>query len=200
MALITAAEARQEIPELTGTSEDTLLESLILQAGGMIARFCSYPPASAGAEPTMESASYTRYYDGPGGRILTLDVRPVTAVASIYDDIDLTWGADTLIASSNYAILDGTTGRVLLTATSGESFSGAEMAIKATFTAGYTTVPDSLKRAARELVKSLWTNRPTQRPDERDPGDRNALPRHVANLLRAGGYVLPRAYTPTGAS
>ncbi len=199
MALITAAEARQEIPELTGTAEDTLIESLILQAGGMIARFCAYPPASAGAEPTMESTSYVRYYDGPGGRMLSLDVRPVTAVASIYDDVDLTWGADTLIASSNYAIRDGTTGRVLLTAASGEGFSTGEHAIKATFIAGYTTVPDSLKRAARELVKALWTNRPTQRPDEREPGDRTALPRHVSNLLRSGGFVLPRAYTPTGA-
>ena len=117
MALITAAEARGHIPQLTGTAEDTLLDLWIARIGAVFAAWCDYPPATAGAAPTMESTSYTRYIDGPGGRELTLDVWPVTAVGSIYDDANWTWAAADLVASGDYAILDGSIGLVLLTET-----------------------------------------------------------------------------------
>lgn len=163
MALISATEARGHIPQLTGTAEDALLELWIARVGAVFAAWCGYPPASAGAAPSMESASYTRYLDGPGGRDLVLDVWPVTAVASIYDDANWTWAAADLVASADYAILDGSTGLVLLTetATHGE-WSLSRRAIKATFTAGYSTVPAALKMAAILAVRNAWNLRSEQ--------------------------------------
>ena len=146
MALITAAEARGHIPQLTGTAEDTLLDLWIARIGEVFARWCGYPPATAGASATMESAAYTRYFDGPGGRELTLDVWPVVSVAS-----------------GDYAILDGSIGLVLLTETATHgTWSGSKRAIKATFTAGYATVPYALKMAAILAVRNAWNLRAEQ--------------------------------------
>lgn len=163
MALITAAEARGHIPQLTGTAEDALIDLWIARIGEVFARWCGYPPATAGASATMESAAYTRYFDGPGGRELTLDVWPVTAVASIYDDAGWSWAAADLVASGDYAILDGSTGLVLLTETATHGgWSGSRRAIKATFTAGYATVPYALKMAAIVAVRNAWNLRAEQ--------------------------------------
>jgi|APGre2960657373_1045057.scaffolds.fasta_scaffold00156_12 hypothetical protein len=163
MALITAAEARGHIPQLTGTAEDTLLDLWIGRIGAVFAAWCDYPPSTAGAAPTMESTSYTRYIDGPGGRELTLDVWPVTAVGSIYDDANWTWAAADLVASGDYAILDGSIGLVLLTETASHgSWGTARRALKVTFTAGYTTIPAALKMAAILAVRNAWNLRAEQ--------------------------------------
>lgn len=166
MALVTPAEAKIHIPELVGTLEDANLTTLIGRVGGAFARWCGYPPGSGpttGLIPTMESAAYVRYLDGPGGRELALDIQPVVSVASIYDDSDWTWGADTLVAAGDYAISDAERGLVLLTATSTHgSWSVARRAIKATYTAGFATVPADLKWAAILAVRAVWTGRREQ--------------------------------------
>ena len=201
MALITAAQAREQIPELTGVAMDTLLESLIDATGRIFARWCGYPAPSVGADPTMEPASYTRYYRGPGGRVLRLDVTPVNSITSIYDDPDGDWGADDLVASGDYSILDGTTGTVLLASTSTHgAWSGqsrdAIPAIKVTYSAGYVAVPDGLAHLAKLAVKAMWTARPTQRPEERGDGALEALiPAAVRQGLQL--YRLPRAVVPS---
>jgi len=159
MALITAAEAKANIPELTGTDEDSALDTLIAAVGGAMAQWCGYPPASASATPTMESTSYVRYLDGPGGRVLTLDVLPVTAVTSIYDDIEWTWGSDALVAAADYGsgAWEGAVGSVLLIETSTHgAWSKARRSIKATFTAGFATVPAPVKRACVLAVRHHW--------------------------------------------
>ena len=192
-SLVTVAECKALIPELTGTAMDTVIESLAAQVSTLIARHCGYPAASAGAAPTMDSASYVRYYDGPGGRDLDLEVYPVTAVASVYDDADRTWGASTLIDSANYTLIDG---RRLLLA-SGYSFSTAKGAIKVSFTAGDATPDDGLKRIAIMAVREAWAARGTPR-DDNAPA-LVGLSAAVRAELNRGGYVLPRVYVPSGA-
>lgn len=199
MPLMTASEARAYLPGLTGTGEDTLIDALILRAGGLMAAWCGYPAASATVDPTMESASYTRYYDGPGGRDIVLDVWPVTAITSIYDDPTGDYGATSLVDSGDYAIIAGTRGLVRLTSTSTHgAWSTGDQTIKVAFTAGYSTVGPSLKHLCGQTVKHLWQLRRQQGAASSTQGgatvsreEAAALPIEVRHGL--GPYILPRA-------
>ena len=159
MALISAAEARAYIRGLTGTAEDTLLGTLIDRAGAAFARYCAFPAASAGGMPTIESTAYTRYLDGPGGNTLRLGVRPILSVTSIHDDPDRTYGSDDLIAAADYEVF-GEDGIVVLKTTGATTaFSQSYRAIKAIYTAGYSTVPDDVKHAACLQVRWWYEGR-----------------------------------------
>lgn len=160
---MTAAQLREVIPELTGTTEDTTLATLIARVDAAFARYCGYPPATAIATPTLESASYVLYLTGAGTRFLTLPIRPVTAVASVYDDLDLDFNdAADLVASADYALRwDPARGQQLvLTSTSAHgSWSTAAGAIKLTCTAGFTTVPSDILEAVRLAARQWWDRR-----------------------------------------
>ena len=167
MALLTAAEARVYLPALSGTAEDSTLDTLIARVGAAVARYLGYPPATVGANPTVESASYT-LYSGPhlggvevseDGRRLYLPVRPLTAIASIYDDPNEEYGAATLLGSSDYAIV-GDDGEVRLKplATWG-GFSDVPFSVKIACTAGYTSVPAEINHAAGLTVAHVYARR-----------------------------------------
>ena len=202
MALISTTEAKQMIPALSGSTEDTLLGVLISAAGQAMAAWCGYPTASSGAAPTMESTTYARYQDGPGGRLLTLDVWPVTSVTSIYDSEDRRYGADDLVASGDYTLVEGDIGLVELDwdATHG-AWSTAPRAIKATYVAGWATVPESLKQAARIAVRALYDKRQTISFTSQSMSGVSVglvtpahLPDETKQLLAP--YRLPRALVP----
>jgi len=203
MALITTSEAKQQIPALTGTTDDALLTELILVAGGLIGTYLGYPPASAGGTPSAESVNYTRYQDGPGGRILTLEVLPVTAVSSIYDDTSWDYTATYLVASGDYAIVDGERGMVILTSTATHgSWTTGKRAIKASYTAGFATVPDWLQHAARITVRALYDLRNSQGKENKSEGGVNvsftkpaAIPDEAVQILAP--HRLPRALEPS---
>lgn len=149
MALITAAEARAFLPSNQGTADDALLDTLIARCGAFFARYCGYPPASAGVAATMETATYTRYLDGNGTRDLRLGVAPVQSVTSIYDDVDQDFAAATLVASGDYAITDANEALIRLTSTAAHGqWNKSKGTIKATFVAGFSTVPADVKQAA----------------------------------------------------
>lgn len=191
MALITTTEAKQQIPGLSGTADDALLTEFISVAGGLIAKYLGYPSATVGGTPTAESASYTRYLDGPGGRLLSLDVYPVTAVSSIYDDPAWDYTASYLVSGTDYAIVEGDRGMIMLSSTSTHgAWSAEKRAIKATFTAGYATVPDWLQQAARITVRALYDSRNSQGKENKSEGGVNvsfvkaaALPAEAKQIL-----------------
>lgn len=160
MAIITAAEARSLIPGLSGTGEDAALVVLASQVDAFIADYVGMPLPATGHPKTMESASYTLYREGLGGRFLWLPVTPVTAVTSIHDDTGLTYGSDSLVDSGDYT-LHGTEGLVLLTeaSTHGSWSVRVPRAIKVSFTAGFAATPAPLKRAAERLVQHWWSAR-----------------------------------------
>jgi hypothetical protein len=111
MALLTAAEFRGYYPLLTGTAEDTAVDTVVSAVGALMARTCGYPRTDAGTW-TMESATYTKHYDGPTlrhPRCLDLGLWPVVSVTSAHADADWAYGADTLIASGDL-VLDGARG------------------------------------------------------------------------------------------
>ena len=200
MPLLTAAQARDKLPAQTGTGEDTLLDTLILGVGGAFARHCGYPSASAGAEPTMLSTAYTRYFDGPGGRDLYLDVWPVTAITSIEDDPDRDFdGTSHLVASSDYNLRKGEYGHVILksTATHGRWLERSGC-IKAVFTAGFSSAPATLSELAKHAVRHAYDLRATQGKTNASQGgvsigfrDEDFLPALVRQGL--GTYRLPTA-------
>ena len=198
MPLITASEARDFLPALTGTGEDSLLERLISRAGTLFARHCGYPPASAGASPTMQTATYTRYLDGRGGRDLSPDILPVQSITSIYDDLLLDFGASTLVSSDDYALLsDGEVSRVRLTSTATHGvWQRGEGNCKATFVAGFATVPDDLKLACALMVRHWYDLRQVVGKSSQSGGNVSiglrdeTIPDSVRQLLSA--YRLPR--------
>ena len=74
MALATAAQMREYLRVLTGTAEDSLIDSLIARFDGLASGWCGYP--TEGAAPTFESATYTHYFDGDGARRSTSGCSP----------------------------------------------------------------------------------------------------------------------------
>ena len=163
MALITTAEAKAYIPTLStsSTSDDTLLTNLTTRFDRLAASYCGFIPQSDGTM-SLESGTYVEILNGPGGRELYLTAKPVTAIASIYDDPDLDYtdSAD-LIAASDYT-LHGLEGLVVLdwNATDG-TFSDTYRAIKVTYTAGFTssTMPPTVKHAACIQVAHWYASR-----------------------------------------
>jgi hypothetical protein len=161
MALITAAEARAYIPGLTGSGEDTALDTLIAQAGEMMARWCGYPAVSSGTAPTMEDQTYTLYGgdSGAGVRVsgarLILPVSPVLSITSIYDSVQWTYGASDLVASGDY-VLNGDLGEVYLLPTASHAWTCEDRGLRVVCVAGYSTIPDALKALCGRLVHHLW--------------------------------------------
>ena len=164
MALMTAAEARAYLPNIQGTAIDSELVTLIARFDAVAAQWCGFPDSpggTVGAVQTLESASYVLYLDGPDpgdSSLLWLGVWPVTAIGSIYSDPIREYGSDTLVASSDYTLF-GDQGLVELSADSGESWSKRQRAIKATVTAGFSTVPSALKHAAGIQVAHWFRSR-----------------------------------------
>jgi hypothetical protein len=154
MALCTADQARDLIPGLAGTAQATLLASLCDRASEVIALWCGYGPASAGAAATMEGTTYTEYLDGPvldEPRALRLPHRPIVSVTSIHDDASWSYGSDSLVSSGGYTI-DGTAGIVWATPSGGHSWSRGRRNIRAVYVAGFVTVPGGLVQACALLV------------------------------------------------
>ena len=176
MALITAPQAREKIPSLSGTGEDTLLDTMIAAAGVAFARYCGYPAASVGGNPSMEAATYTRYMDGPRpsattpegraleARCLTLEVWPVNSITSIEDDP--TWdfdGASYLVASTDYTLRDGNRGLVVLKSTAAHGqWSSIDGAIKVVYSGGFSAGPATLKELCKHAVRHAYDLRATQ--------------------------------------
>jgi hypothetical protein len=179
MALLSAAEARAWLPSLTGPAEDTTIDTFISRMDGIIAEYLGFPPASTGAAPTADSATYTLYSDAggypvrvaEGGTVLRLPARPVTSVTSIH--IDPLWehGASTLVASTDY-VIDGDAGEVRLkpTRTLG-AFSTGPRVVKVVCVAGYSTTPGWLEEAAGLTFRHAWGRRHTGSAPEVAQGD-----------------------------
>lgn len=205
MALVTAAQARLALPGLTGTGEDTNIGTVIARVGAIFARWCGYPPASAGAVCTMESTSYTLYSGHAGhvdvleGRYLRLRVWPVTAISAIYDDPNEAYG--TAVTASLYEIVDGNEGLVRYTIAGGGAWSEPSdaftRAIKVSCTAGFSTVPADLEHAAVMMTKHLWNLRHTAGKSNVNAGQSSAqvrdeeIPAAVREVL--GRFRLPGA-------
>lgn len=159
MSLPTAANIQSlRIPQLTGTSEATLLTSLIAAADGVIAEYCLFPPASAGVKATLEAVSRTIYLDGPGRcdpTALVLGVRPVTSVTSIKQDSSGDWSYATTESASNYT-LDGLTGKVYSKPGTSLAWQSTRRGIQVVCVAGFDTSTHANLLLAIGTLVAYW--------------------------------------------
>lgn len=156
MALLTSTEAKAMKPDLTGTAQDTLIDTLIGRADERLATWCGYPNYDSSVIPSLTSQTYTQYLDGPSWenqQVLAVPFFPLGSITSIHDDPgDRSYGAATLVASSDYET-DAYRGLVILTPTAVQgSWSKGFRAQKIITAAGWSTVPELLKQAGAELV------------------------------------------------
>jgi len=198
MALVTVAQVKVYLPHVlaASTSEDSTLTTMIARAEAVIAENCGYPPVTVGTAPTLDSSAYTRYLDGPGGKELVIDVWPVTAITSIYDDPAWTWAAASLVASADYTLLDGDHGLIVLKETAAHGgWNRARKSVKATVTAGFTSAPANLAHAICLLVATYHKRRSSTGVERQSTADgasvemERGLPKEVAELL--GPFLLP---------
>lgn len=156
MALLTSTEAKAIKPDLSGTAQDTLIDTLIGRADQVLATWCGYPVYDSSTIPSLTQQTYTQYLDGPtweDSKVLAVPFFPLGTITSIHDDpTDRTYGAATLVDSGDYD-LDSYRGLVILTQSSVQGFwSKGFRAQKIITQAGWATVPEALKHAGAELV------------------------------------------------
>jgi len=154
MAILTAAEVRAvALPALTGTTEDTILDTLIARADVAIARHLRWPAPASGT-PTLEAASYVllpERVDYLDSTLLSVGMRPIVSITSITVD-DGTGAYSTTLAGSAYA-LRGAAGRIKRI--DGDPWIVDYLAAgwyKVTVSAGFGTIPADIKQAACLLV------------------------------------------------
>lgn len=196
MPLITPTEARTYLPQTSG--DETLISTLIDEAGEMMAIYCGYARPSASTAPTMLSTSYTLFLDSVGRSFVRLPCAPITAVSALYDDPDRQYGAATAIGSTYREIAGDAADTIELLPTYG-IFSGTELAptrraIKVSVTAGFATADAELKAICGWLVKHLFEQR--RRGQQAGAEDNGAASPRIPAALRSrlGRYMLPAAF------
>jgi len=164
MALLSSTTLRTDyLPEVQAadTASMTTLAAALARAEATIAEHLGYP----GASPTWESTSYTLRLRAVVGDRLILPVAPVTAIASVYQDESMVFGADTAVSPADYEREDlkgGAILHLLPEATSVATWSDKHRAVKVTCTAGYANeaaIPKGLAHAVYGWVADWWLRR-----------------------------------------
>ena len=141
MALVSNTTAKLYIPELSGSTMDTLITDIIARVEATFARLLGFPENTSG-EHTLNAADYILYEDGPmysNSEVIQLSVKPIVTVTSVHSDVDRAYGSATLIASSEYE-LDKENAKIIQkpnTATT--SFDQGYRALKIVCNCGYNT-------------------------------------------------------------
>lgn len=198
MALITAAQFREHTPQLTGTAEDTLLDTLIARADALMAAYCRWPRTTQAAY-TLQSATYTMYPRPLQGepRALNLDFRWVSPSPAPTAYIDPLWayGASTEVDEADL-LIDDENGLLWLLPTAGSFvvWSTGLRDNKVSFVGGFATTPPELVAIAAYAVRHLLGrnrtggNVATRAGETFTPADADALlPKAVKEAL--GPYL-----------
>lgn len=176
-ALITLQEAKDHLG-ITGSSYDDRLEDLINGASDFSDRYTN--------NNIVEDTYTDVLYDGNNSDFLLIPVTPLTAVASLYIDGSRIFDASSLVDTDDYDIRD----QVGIVLFDGRKFTHGKHTVKVTYTAGYSTVPETIKLAVKLWVeyyfrltdsKNLGLKSYSQQGDNysRDPG----LPKEIMELL-----------------
>ncbi len=183
-AWVSLAETK-EFMGISGSSDDDLLTSLINYCFSALEDYLGRQ---------IKSRTYTEErYDGDGTDTLIVYQYPITAISSIYDDPSLGFNSDTLIDSDDYLIddQDRYPGRIRL---AGEdalslSFAKGKTNIKITYTAGYVTIPNTLKFGLLTYITSAYNKRKGHGTVVQSLGgqsvtwERMGIPREVKDII-----------------
>lgn len=142
-ALTTLADVKEALG-ITDNTQDSLLTNLINRATDIIEKYCD--------GRRFASTDYTNEeYDGDGSHFLTLKNFPVSALTSVQRMTgDFTTPSWDTLDSSMYKYLDEE-GQIYYTG----GFSSGIRNYRASYTAGYTTIPNDLAQACITLVSYL---------------------------------------------
>jgi len=159
---LTGAQIRLLIPGLTGTAEDTNLDTLSDRADAAIARWIGFPATSTGPWAyTVSSATYIHYsglHFSPRPRWFFLPLRPVVSITTLEEDTTQTETLAT-VASTDYTV-DVLSGRVdLLNGDTHGAFLVSHRALKVTYVGGYATIPADITQAGILLIRHWWDRR-----------------------------------------
>ena len=142
MALVSTTVLKEYLPEIQGTGADSDLSSLIIRVESAIATWLGFPIADSSSSPSLDSATFTIYLDGPAYSdplVLNIPLRPLVSITSIHSDPNQEYDSNSLIDASTYSI-DLKLGRVFLSPTNAtDGFDRAFRALKVIAVAGYAT-------------------------------------------------------------
>lgn len=163
MSLDTLANVKTRLG-VSGTADDSLLNLLIDSAEDWIANWCGRDFAGG---------SFTEYFPG-NVEFLHLANFPVTALTSVKVDPAGAFGADTVIASSNYAVhtergvIQSKVGPFVAVAlrdglvnADRDAWTRSPRSIQVVYSTG-TTVPDDVKEAHAQMVGHWYRQVKTQ--------------------------------------
>lgn len=147
----------------TGSADDTKLQLILDSVESAIEQWC---------KRTFAEDTYTEFYDGGGGKLLSLDHRPATAITGLWVDQDGYYGSPADAFPDSGEWIEGTDFAMkrsdqsekngsLLVALRGTGniafgyFPCGDGNIKVTYTAGYDPIPDDLALATWLLGMSV---------------------------------------------
>lgn len=134
---------------ITGTSQDNLIRRKINQATDMIESYCGKNNGQHFA-----STSYVEDYDGTGTNQLILKNRPVISFTSLQQRSTTENISDFDTVSSDDYFVDLTAGVIDCVFTLSENWN----IYRATYTAGFATIPSDLAEACVMLASALVDN------------------------------------------
>lgn len=160
MALVTLADVKIFLG-ISGSTKDALLNLLIDQASTLIESLC---------DVTFSSTAYTELIDGNGTREILLRHSPVITFTSLekrtaFDNTD-SWET---IATSDYWV-ETDSGKVTKTSSYADwdvvhkdpslsdemTFDYGKQNYRATYTAGYATIPNDIQMAVMTVISSFY--------------------------------------------
>lgn len=160
MALPTAAQIRAlNLPNISGTGEDTYLGTQIAAADAAIADYCVFPRLSPAVSRTLEGTAYTFFLDGPDvddPRILRTRMPPVTTLTSIKQDTAGTWSYATTESSANYTLDTETGTDIYANPGSTLAWGSGLRHIQIVATCGYNVGAHTVLTQAIGLLVSFW--------------------------------------------
>lgn len=146
--LITLAEAATHLG-ITGSGYDTLLQTLITAASYAILKYCD--------RDSFKSTAHNTVVNGNGEWWYALHNTPVTTLTNVIMDLN-----ETTPSTYSGSVFDCETftGEIRFkpTATNTSPFICGFQNLRVIYTAGYSTIPEDLKLACKELVKYLFHN------------------------------------------
>lgn len=162
-ALTTVADVKETLGISSGvTTKDNLITRKINQATDMIENYC---------ERRFASTAYTEEYDGSGIDELILRQRPIISFTSLEARNTVLNQSDWSTIPTDQYFLDNNAGMVKAIT----YFWGNYNRWRATYTAGYATIPYDLQEACATLAAYLTTNSvPGQIELEKREGSRMA--------------------------
>lgn len=180
---------------ITGTAQDAQIASLRTIASAACERACGRVFEDTGSD-------VTEYHDGEGIPYICVRRPPITAITAIYIDPARAFGTNTLLAATDYYIVDAGnplhTGTIELSPgwsaslfTEQPTFGCGRQSVKIIYRGGFQSIPADLREAAMLWAFHMQSHAPGVTSETigsysvtYEQSSRGAIPREVSQLLQ----------------